>query len=334
MGADDGMAAGVTFNQLQLDLNRRLNYQDAPAAAVQNRLNGFLNQRHRQILAMPGIDRLRDDNTSFATTASKATYAMGPAVSRIKAIYDGTTNQLKLTERTVQWLRTMDPRLSAMGTPEAWIPLSIKQVQAQPVAACDLHVISTSASDGAGTTCFVEYTRTGGYRGTASHALNGITDVALTSTGDVIEVDKVYLSAAAVGTVTLLDGLAGNVLTTIPIGQTYGRYLWIQLWPMPSSVWTFNVDYTREINDMSNSTDEPLLPPDFHYLLSLGARIDEYEKMQDARANGLVPYWEKGISRLRNYVINSAEYLIVPGGQNRVQWNNLGGQYPSGGWFQ
>lgn len=322
--------AVVTLNDLQLDVYRRLNYADSPATAVTTRITAFLNQRHRQILAMPGMERLRDDNITFASVASTATYAMPPAVARIKTIYDGTTNQLKLTERTVEWLRMMDPRTTSTGTPESWIPLSYKQVQKQPSAACNLHVISTSASDNAGVTCFIEFTRTGGYTRASSSAMNGISDVALTTVGDVIEVDKFYLSAAAVGTVTLLDGLAGNVLATIPIGERYARYQTIQLWPIPSAAVTYNVDYTREIFDMSNTTDEPLLPRDYHWLLSLGARVDEYEKLDDSRVNAARALWEKGISRLRNFVINSPDYVIVPGGGSQRERSNLGSQYPAG----
>jgi hypothetical protein len=322
--------AVVTFNEIQLDVNRRLNFNDSPAAAVTTRLNTFINQRHRQILSMPGIDRLRDDNTTFASVASQATYAMGPSISRIKTIYDGTTNQMKLVERTLQWLRTADPRLASTGTPEAWIPLSIKQVQAQPAAACNLHVISTSASDTG--TCYVEYTRTGNYRSSASATMTGSVDKALTTTTDVIRADKFYLSAVAVGTVTLLDAAGGTVLATIPPGQSYGRYIWMQLWPTPSGVVTYNVDYTREIYDMANAFDEPLLPPDFHYLLSVGARIDEYEKMDDDRRKLAYGEWQLGISRLRNYLINSPDYVIVPGGRTQSA-SNLGPYYPAGsGW--
>lgn len=323
----------MNLSDIQTDIYRRCKYSDTPAASVTNRINGFINQRHRQILSMPGIARLRDDNITFASVASQKYYAMGPAISRIKTIYDGTTNQRKLEERTLSWIRLMDPRNSALGTPEAWIPISLKQVQTQPAAACTLHAISSSASDGASVTLYVEYIRTGGYRVSKSHALNGITDVTVSTDADVIEVDKCYLSAAAVGTVTLLDGLAGNVLATINPGQTYGRFLWIQLWPTPSSVWTYNVDFTREIFDMSNATDEPLLPPDFHFLVALGARIDEYEQLGDSRLATAKADWALGISRLKDYVTNSPDYLIVPGGQQRVNWSNLGSMYPAGsGW--
>lgn len=318
---------------IQQDIYRTGNYADSPTTAVSNRITGYINKRHRMILGRPALSRLRDDQISFSSVASQRTYAMGPAVSRIKSIFDGTTNQLRLTERTLSWIRTVDPRLATTGTPEAWAPVSIKQVQAQPAAACDLHVISTSAADGAGVTCYVEYTTTGGYRQSTSKAMNGVTDVALTSTTNVIEVDKFYLSAAATGTVTLLDAVGGNVLATIAPGQSYGRYLVIQLWPTPSSVWTYQVDYTREIADMVQPNDEPLLPPDFHYLLSVGARMDEYEKLDDARRQLLIPEWERGIIELENYVINSPDYLIVPGGQQRVNWSNLGPFYPSGGWW-
>lgn len=322
----------MTFNQIELDVFRRLNYADSPASAVKTRIDGFINQRHRRILSMPGLSRLRDDTLPLTTIANTATYAMGPAVSRIKAIFDAATNQTRLTERTLSWVRTVDPG-SNPGTPEAWIPLSLRQVQTQPSAATGLWAVSTSASDTQNV--FIETVRTGGYpHQSSATALTGTTRVQIGTLTDHIEIDKFYVSAAAAGAISLYDAAAqGNELARIPIGGTYGRYLTIRLWPTPSSAWTFSVDYTRELYDMVNATDEPLLPPDFHYLLAVGARIDEYEKLDDDRAVKAQGEWDRGIARLQNYVLNSPDYIIVPGGASQVKESNLGSWYPAGsGW--
>lgn len=321
----------MNLNAIELDVTRRLNYSDVPPPAVKSRLDGFVNQRHRQILAMPGMQRLRDDSITFASVASQATYAMGPAVSRINTIYDGTTNQLKLEERTIQWLRRVDPRLASAGTPEAWIPLSIKQTQAQP-ATTGLWAVSTSASDTQ--QVFVESVRTGGYGNvSAAVTLTGTSRVQIGTLTDHISVEKFYLSTPAVGAVSLYDAVtSGNLLATIPIGSTYARYLTIQLWPTPSGVVTYTVDYTREIADMVNASDEPLLPPDFHYLLSVGVRLDEYEKLDDDRRQLMQDQWDKGIKRLQHYVINNADYLVIPGESRRPRLSNLGPGFPAGVW--
>lgn len=321
----------MNLNAIELDVCRRLNYSDVPPPAVKSRLDGFVNQRHRQILAMPGMARLRDDSITFASVASQSTYAMGPAVSRINTIYDGTTNQLKLEERTIQWLRRVDPRLASAGTPEAWIPLSIKQTQAQP-ATTGLWAVSTSASDTQ--QVFVESVRTGGYGNvSAATTLTGTSRVQIGTLTDHLGVEKFYLSTPAIGAVSLYDAVtAGNLLATIPIGSMYARYLTIQLWPTPSGVVTYTVDYTREIADMVNASDEPLLPPDFHYLLSVGVRLDEYEKLDDQRRVLMQDQWDKGIKRLQHYVINSGDYLIVPGESRRPRLSNLGAGFPPGVW--
>jgi hypothetical protein len=229
----------VTFQELQQDVYRRLNYADAPATAVATRIKMFLNLRHRQILAMPGMSRLRDANTTFVSVAGTSTYQLAAAVMRIKTIYD-PTNQIKLEERDLAWLRYQDPQLGISANPEYWIPLGNRE--------------ST------------------GFRWT------------------------------------------------------------IQLWPVPATAITYSMDYVREITDMSANADLCLLPPDFHYLLSLGARIDEYEKTNDPRMRVAQAEWDKGVRRLYSYVINNDDLFIVPGSDINQGISNLGPWFPEGAW--
>lgn len=55
----------------------------------------------------------------------------------------------------------------------------------------------------------------------------------------------------------------------------------IKLKPKPSANGTLTLDYEARIVDLDEDVDEPLIPEDFHYLLSLGARLNEYEKLED-----------------------------------------------------
>lgn len=319
----------MTLSDLKLDVFRTLNYGDSPATAVVTRITAYLNKRHRMLLSRKSLSRLRDGNISFASVAGQATYGLPPVISRIKTIYDGTTNQLKLTERTVQWLRTVDPRLASSGTPESWIPLNVGYVSQQPTTAGSLSITLTAIT-GVTLNFYVQGVRTGGYY--TSETIQVASGFA-SGTGvltDWLRIDKWYCDSAPNYDATLATG--AQTLGVIPAGQTMARSLYIQLWPKPSSVWTYQVDYTREIPDLVNANDEPLLPTDFHYLLPIGARIDEYEKLDDDRRKAAEAEWEMGCRELENYVINSPDYVIVPGGTSRLSWSNLGSWYPAGSW--
>lgn len=225
----------MTLADIQADLYQRLNYASTPAAAVVSRLLVFVNQRYRRLLSMPGMSRLRDANTTFVTAAGTAQYTLATSIQQIRAVYDAT-NQRRLTQRSLDWLRGVDPGLiSTANTGEAWIPVTE----------------------------------------TATHAWT------------------------------------------------------IQVWPTPSSIVTYNVDYTAALTDLANPTDEPLLPADFHYLLGVGARLDEYEKIEDKRYAIVARDWDEGVRRLINYVQNNADYIAVPGGRP-VAWSSLGPWFPAG----
>lgn len=226
----------MTLLDIETDVLSRLNYDITNVnAAVKARIDRFINQRYRQVLAMPGMAKLRDASTTFPTVASTAQYTLSANVQRINAIYDAT-NQRRLTMRSLDWLRSVDPGLvSTSSVAEAWVPVTE----------------------------------------TATHAWT------------------------------------------------------VQIWPTPSAVVTLSVDYTANLTELSGSTDEPLLPPDFHYLLSVGARLDEYEKLQDARYPIVAADWQRGVARLLNFVQNPQDFIAVPGSRP-VAWSSLGPWYPAG----
>lgn len=319
----------LTLNEILLDSYRRLKYRDSPAAGVVSRFTTFANTRHRRLLSMPGLIGLRDDTITFPTVASQQIYSLPPSIARIKNIFDPSTNQRTLTERSLSWLRNVDPHASqTTGVPEAWIPFSARAVQNQPAAATAIYLQSTSAGDVA--TVYVEYIRTGGYQASKTVAMTGVNGVQVGTDSDIIAVTKLELASVAVGTVTLqTTAIGGTVLASIAPGSAQGSYLGILLWPTPASVVTMSVDCTRKIPDLVQTYDEPLLPLDFHYLIGTGIRIEEYETMDDDRRNAAGAEWDAGVKKLLDWVENSPSYIVVPGGAP-TGWSSLGPNYPAG----
>jgi hypothetical protein len=157
----------------------------------------------------------------------------------------------------------------------------------------------------------VETVRTGGYAFSGAATLNGTSRVQVGTFTDHLTVEKFYVSAVGVGTISLFDAVtAGNELARIAIGATYGRYLSIILHPTPASAITYYVDYVRNVTDMANPTDEPLLPEDFHYLLVEGALIKEWTKANDTDRRTLAERdYIKGMSALKYFATCPPDFL-------------------------
>lgn len=318
----------MTLKDLERDLYRRLNKNVAvPNGETQARLRAFLNQRHRRLLR--DFPFLREDTITFASVASTAQYALPEqGIARINRIYE-TTNQLRLVQRTRDWLRTTDPSPDS-GTPVAWIPNGYAQVHTQPSNASEIFVDSDSASDV--NRCYIEGVVTGGYKRKAEVTMTGTTAVTLDSSiTSWIRIDKFYLSEAAVGTVTLHeDASGGTELSKIAIGDTYAKYHSVTLWPTPAAVITYTCDITRAITDMVSPLDEPLLPEEFHDLLAIGARVDEYEHTDDARWQKAAVEWDEGVKALTSFLIAHPDRTINLNGQTVPEFSRLGSWFPAG----
>lgn len=270
----------MTRSDLLTKLARRTNKNTTLDTATQNRLLDFLNERHRRLLSMPGAQKMREATMPLASVANQAEYVLVGA-GQVLRITD-PTNEYVLTEMTPQDYRLFDPDPET-GTPTHVVWRGKQAVAKQPAAACAVFVDSTSASDTG--TCYIEGVTTGGYPRSVSVTMTGVTAVNVsTAVSDWIRIDKFYLSTAAVGVVTLHETASGGTeLARLGIGQTDQDYTGLTLWPTPSAVLTYTVDVQRPITDLAQSTDEPLLPEDFHDVILLGALMDEYQHMDDQR---------------------------------------------------
>jgi len=312
------------------ELYRRLNLPSPPAATT-TRLTAFLNDTLQELISEPGIGQWVTEHSpqlTIASVANQAIYTAPYTVTRIDAIVERANNR-RLVLRDWDWYRRANPdQTSFTGTPEAWVPLGFQAVQVQPTAATGLWAASTAAGDTT-QTVRVETVQTTGIPFAGSLALNGTTRVQLGSATTHLEVTKFYLSATAVGTVSLFDAAAsGNTLATIPIGQTFGRWLGFALWPTPASAITYYLDGENSLPDMSQSNDEPPLPVRFHRVLVDGAEWREYQKTNDDRATVARKKYEHGVASLRYFVTCPPDFLPSRRG-DAVARSRFGSQYPA-----
>lgn len=313
------------------DLYRRFRYTENPPSQVRLRLTAFVNECHHEIVGLPGMERLRDDVMPVTAFANVARTGLPPTVGRVRAIVDRANNQ-RLAQVPLSELRSADPAQAFIsGFPLRYAVIGYQEVQLQP-ATTGLWVVSSSSAD---TTqkAYTEAVLTGGYPEqsvSGGTALNGTTRVQIGTRTDHIEVVKFYLDSAAAGYVSLYDAAAsGTELARIPIGQTYSRYLTVEWFPIQTANCIEYVDYTRTIMEMMNPADEPLLPPDFHYVIAVGARVKEYETLSDDRLNGAKLEYQRGITALRSWVLNNGD-RIASLRRTPVQWSSLGSQFPAG----
>lgn len=327
----------MTFADIATAVYRRVKLADTPPSADSTRIKQFINLWYREILAMPGMDRFRDTTLTFATVASQKQYGLPQAISRLRDMYD-VTNQRRVWPKTLDWLRNVDPGLTATSAlVENWIPLNGWGAVAQPLttAGVGLWVVS----DGADTTqkAYLETTRLGGVRAglaaSGGTSLNSTTRVQVGTKTDHIEVVKFYLDLVTVGTVSLYDAASnGNLLAQITPGRTAARYFMLQLYPTPSAAITLSVDCQRSIEDLTQATEEPLFPEDFHHALIHGACYEEWLNRDDDRKKEELSRLNKVLGDLRHATQTSPDEIFVQRGPrgNREHVSRLGGWFPPG----
>lgn len=321
----------MTFLQLKQRLARRRGANDTTLqTATAARYTDELNEAHRAILRMPGMEPLRYGSITFASVQGTSQYALPVSgVARINRVMD-TENRMALKAVTLDFVRSTNPDPdNNQGTPWAYAPVGYVEAHTQPSTASTLVVHSTSASDTT-QTVYLEGIIAGGYYRTATATLNGLTGASFTpTTANWIAVTKFYLSAVPVGTVTLHQGTtAGTELSRIAPQQTRAQFYSLLLNPQPSDAITYTCDFLRSIPDMSNDTDEPLLPADFHDLLLDGAELRELKKQDDPDRWRLVQAnYQDGVRALRAFVINHPDWRPTLG-QEEVGLSSLGPWFP------
>lgn len=308
----------MTFSEILSSVYADLNFQGAPSAGVSARVKVYVNEGIRTVLGEPGMTRLLDSDSpaTFVTVADQARYVLPESVASIQKMTERTNNRTLWSMPLGEYRRWDSDPADHTGLSTHYVPLGSVAVAVQPAAACELFILSTAAET---PTVYIEGTITGGYTRQANTAMTGVTAKSIsTAITNWIDVTDFYLSAAAVGTVTLLSvsGL-GTELARITIGAKRPRYTGFYLWPTPSAVYTYTVDYRREFVELVQDADVPPGPTDHHYMYAAYARMREYEKSGDARYPAAQAQYLKGLSRLKYAVQTGPDELPVVGRRRR-----------------
>lgn len=329
----------MTFKEIQDDALDKLLYDSSlTTSGPRTRVKRNINQWQRKICSAPENSKLRKGSASFTTVAGTVTYGLPYGIERIEFIYDAATNNPRLTKKSGDWLR-WDTRADLnQGTPWAYIDHGVHAIF-RPPASTGIWLASSAAGD---TTqaARMDAVRTGGYPFQAGPTtLTGTSRVQLGSRTDYIDIQKLMLSAVAVGDVSIYDAASsGNVLGVIPIGQQIPRYYVVQPWPVPSSAITYTVACWVAIFDMAQDYDEPMIPKDFHDLLGDCARYEEMRDVKKMRVEATALLKEEIEPRQReltDWLLNNPDYIVVPDdgrrGLARIG-SNLGSWFPPGRW--
>ncbi len=315
----------MTLAELEADVYRDFGYAATPASTVTTRIDAYLNNRHRRILSLPGLENLRTQTGTFATVASQAQYGLDMPIAKVLKITD-TTNDQPLWQRGLDWYRIVEPDSSAAsGTSQYWIDRGLSPAL-RDIGGAVLYVVSTAAGDAMAT--LVETITTVGAIQSNLTTLNGITRVVVNSVGTTNHqrLLRFSVATAATGEIELYDNsVGGNLVSQIEVGRTTAQFQQIALWPTPSAAVTMQVDYIHHIRNLTSASyAEPQLPLDFHYLVSLGAKIDEARYQQhDSRTAEWQREYDQGIRDMLAFVTSTYDTVIVPGDLYDIRRSNL-----------
>lgn len=318
----------MRLSEIQADVYRKLAFGSSPASEVVTRVLANINETHRQIHADPVCSRLRRLTLPFTTIATERYAALPQAAERLYSVRD-ELNDRTLSKVDTAYLDALDPSRTMTGSaPDAYAIVNLSSpISRQPSDASQLVVDSTSASD-TGVAHLRAIQESGIPRATQA-TMTGTTAVNIGPT-DVIRVTDFFLAADAVGVVTLIeDSDAGNVLATIGIGKSRARYSLLEIYPKPSSAYTLYADVDVLVMNMTEPNDEPVLPEIFHPMLSLGARMKEWEKREKSVPKNLLDDWSVWKKALHMHIHQQVAMSITPD-EMRGMRSQLGPYYPAG----
>lgn len=308
-----------------------------PGTVAVRRLRGFLNDTYRELIGRKGFDQYRRQYVPFYSVANSPFATLPQAVTRVYSVVD-PLNYRRLDDAALIDIRQHDPGLQSTGRPSFYATFNLNSaVFAQPSTASSMYVASTSAGDTTPVRVYIEGMTGGGFLRQASVVITGVTPVAIGTTTNWTHITKFYIQipsvtglgalTAAVGTISLMEMPAAIPISYIGPGKDRTHYSQLQLYPTPTSVITYMADADLRVEDLVEEGDEPILPEDYHWLLSSGAIMKEYRRREKP-----VQHAEEK-ARYKDGLDNLILYTNRLPGRNKLAQSGhstLGAMYPAG----
>ena len=325
----------MTLLDIETDVLSRLGYNISSVdATVKARIDRFINETQQEILSEPGMEELLFDTVTFASVASTPTYSLPPILARIRTMRETTNRRIILPMSIADYRLAYPDPTTTTGTPTNYVELGYAFVSQQPADASELFVKSSDnvTDTGGSKKAYIEGYTTGGQYRAASVAVNGTTGASFSSSITTwIEVTRFYLDFTPVGVISLFEDslTVGTLMAQIGIGLTNARHRKIALAPCPSAAITYTMDFERDVPSMSNANDESILPVRFHRLLSLGARMREYEKQDQRRYKDAQAEYLYALKKFKHFMLLDAAGRPNLRGALAERPSQLGGWFPA-----
>lgn len=324
----------MTFGEMLSAVYDDLGYGSSPSPDQVTRIKRWINEGYRHLMGQPGMEQLRDSTFTVTTVAGEATLALPQSVNAIYRVTQ-TANSMRLRMMTRDAYRTVNPGLNqnTAAPSDAYVPWGWFPVLRHPNST-GVWAVSSSASDTTQTISMNANRANGDIAAVVNTAgpLTGTTRVQVGTLTDYTQITSLNLSAVAVGTVTFYDAaVGGNVLLRLQPGFTSAQYLHVAFFPTPSAATDYLFDVQLQIESMTHNSDIPLIPPDFHDLLPLYARMRDYVRAgADPRLPEAKQEWARRTAELKFTVQFPSDYQPVAGNQVAgYGWNNLGPNFPA-----
>jgi hypothetical protein len=123
------------------------------------------------------------------------------------------------------------------------------------------------------------------------------------------------------------DDSDGNP-THYAVRQVGATTLKVRLWPIPSENVTLSCDVVAAVTALSADGDIPVFPEEYHSILSVYARMCEYEKMDDTRYQMATREYTALVRSLRYYLRKSDTQHLTQSGGPRGYTSSLGPDFP------
>lgn len=295
-------------------------------AEARTRIKRGLNAWQRRVLVRPGFARLlRDFEETLTTVTGQAVYGFSEPLGRLNGIYDGT-NRWPLQQRDLSWLRNQGAYFTtSTGTPTVFIPRGWAPVATQPSAADKVYAVSSGTNTDQ---LAWDFLLSDGTRLSGVTALTSTVAVQLGSATTIVAILAATYQGTNPNTITLKQTSgSGTTLGVIQPGRSKARYYQVQLWPTPSAALAYVCDFTAELRHMTADQDEPLIPPDFHHVLSLGAQADEFKRRGDDRYGVVRDDLDGELKYLNRWLWDLVTNLRP---QRAVRTSRLGAWFPAG----
>ena len=326
----------MTFGEILDNTLDDLNLHPASAGVTETvtRIKRWINEAHRALLRDPQTADLRNGTLTFTTVPSEASYALPQAFERLLSIVQPDQNT-RLLYQTLNLETSIDPGHRSLGTPSHWSPEGYWPVMRQPNGTglwvstgdnqLEVHLVGV---------------RTDGDQRTFYDVVPGPTTgrVQLGTNTDWTRVlswsVKKYADPSEASLYDAPTG--GRLLGRIPSLATGVRYQVIRLWPTPTAALPYTVAGEFQIPNMMFDEDEPMLPPSFHDMLGVYARMRLYKKEGDTtRASYEENDWITWQGKLRSFVQFPPDYHPVAGQHASGHgWSDLGPGYPADRWMR